>query len=230
MIYVTSDLHGWPLARFQGLLKQADFGADDFLFVLGDVIDRGEDGVELLTYLMEQPNMQLILGNHEAMLLACSFLFEEVTEESLERLTADRLGALSDWMQNGAEPTLKALRALPRDRMRELLSYLREAPLYDAVSLPGGDWLLVHSGLGHYAPGKRMREYTPDELLWHRPAPEERYRKDLTVVLGHTPTQFYGCPGRAYVTDTWTDIDTGAGQGGSPMLLRLDDRRMFYAQ
>ena len=31
------------------------------------------------------------------------------------------------------------------------------------------------------------------------------------------------------VTDTWVDIDTGAACGGSPMLLRLDDMRPFYA-
>ena len=49
MIYVTSDLHGYPLKDFQRLLNKANFGEDDFLFVLGDVIDRnGDGGVEML--------------------------------------------------------------------------------------------------------------------------------------------------------------------------------------
>ena len=30
------------------------------------------------------------------------------------------------------------------------------------------------------------------------------------------------------VTDTWIDIDTGAGYGRAPMLLRLDDLKAFY--
>ena len=69
MIYVTSDPHGYSLSRFQELLREAGFGPDDFLFVLGDVIDRGEYGAELLSWITQQSNVQLLLGNHEDMLL-----------------------------------------------------------------------------------------------------------------------------------------------------------------
>ena len=55
MIYVTSDLHGYPLDGFLQLLDKAGFGERDFLFVLGDVIDRGEHGVELLRWISRQP-------------------------------------------------------------------------------------------------------------------------------------------------------------------------------
>ena len=61
--------------KFLQLLDKAGFGERDFLFVLGDVIDRGEHGVELLRWISRQPNVQLILGNHEAMMLACSAAF-----------------------------------------------------------------------------------------------------------------------------------------------------------
>ena len=66
MIYVTSDLHGYPLELFKKLLDKSGFTDDDFLYVLGDVADRGEAGVELLLWIMAQPNVELILGNHEA--------------------------------------------------------------------------------------------------------------------------------------------------------------------
>lgn len=81
MIYVTSDLHGYPIEKFKKLLKKVDFNDDDFLYVLGDVIDRGEDGIKIIKWLMAQPNAQLLLGNHEAMMLACDFLFDEITED-----------------------------------------------------------------------------------------------------------------------------------------------------
>lgn len=132
MTYVTSDLHGYPLQKFQALLAQAGFGDEDFLFILGDVIDRGEDGVEYLKWLLVQPNVQLILGNHEAMLLACDFLFQEVTDASVDALTTEKLRMLTTWQQNGAEPTLRALRQLNRedpDMLADILDYLREAPL-----------------------------------------------------------------------------------------------------
>ena len=83
MIYVISDLHGYPVQKLKALLRSAGFGGDDFLYVLGDVIDRnGDGGVGVLRWLAEQPNAQLLLGNHEAMLLSCDFLFETVTDES----------------------------------------------------------------------------------------------------------------------------------------------------
>lgn len=234
MTYVTADLHGYPPERFLSLLEQAGFGEDDFLFILGDVIDRGEDGVEYLKWLLQQPNAQLILGNHEAMLLACDFLFQEVTEDTLESLTAEKLQLLSTWQQNGAEPTLRALRRLSKedpDTLADILDYLREAPLYEAVSAGGRDYLLVHSGLGGFAAGKRMREYSPDDLLWHRPHLSERYFDTVTTVLGHTPTGYYGreYAGRMLQTETWLNVDTGAGSGGAPMLLRLEDLTAFYA-
>lgn len=233
MTYVTSDLHGYPLQKFQALLAQAGFGEDDFLFILGDVIDRGEDGVEYLKWLLAQPNIQLILGNHEAMLLACDFLFQEVTDASVDALTTEKLRMLTTWQQNGAEPTLRALRQLNRedpDMLADILDYLREAPLYELVRAGGVRFLLVHSGLGNFDPEKEIEDYDPHDLLWHRPGLEEQYFDTVTTVVGHTPTGLYGSRhrGKMLQTDTWINVDTGAGSGLAPMLLRLDDMQEFY--
>ena len=75
MIYVTSDLHGYPFEKFMELLKTANFTDNDFCFILGDVIDRGDDGIKYLEWLMVQPNVELLLGNHEAMMMSNLFLF-----------------------------------------------------------------------------------------------------------------------------------------------------------
>lgn len=232
MIYATSDLHGYPLESFKELLRKARFSDNDYLFVLGDVIDRnGDGGIDMLQWMMFQSNVELIPGNHEAMLLACDFLFDEVTMASIDGLTADRLGTLSTWLSNGAQPTLDALRAL-RDKDAEaigdILDYLRDAPLYDTVSVGGRDFLLVHSGMEGFSLDRKLSDYSADELLWCRPQPEQRYFDDVLTILGHTPTQYYGCPGRAFHTPTWIDIDTGASGGKAPMLLRLDDLQEFY--
>jgi len=232
MVYVTSDLHGYPLDRFIGLLNKAGFGQDDFLFVLGDVIDRGSDGVALLQWMMLQDNVQLILGNHEAMLLACDFLFEEVTDDSLEAMSQEKLRALATWLYNGAEPTLEALRSLgQRDpgAVEAILDYLCDAPLYETVQAGGRDFLLVHSGLDNFDPDKPMGAYDVHDLLWHRPRADETWFRDVTTIIGHTPVAYFGgAPDRAFHTDTWIDIDTGAAGGGSPTLLRLDDMQEFY--
>ena len=232
MIYVTSDLHGYPISNFIDLLNKANFGNDDFLFVLGDVIDRGNDGITLLQWMMLQDNVQLILGNHESMLLSCDFLFDEITDASLKNLSPDKLSLLSSWLFNGAQPTLTALKDLNRrfpGAANDILDYLWDAPLYETVYAGGRDFLLVHSGLGSFDPAKLLDAYDAHDLLWHRPSADERWFEDITTIIGHTPVAYFGgVHDRAFHTDTWIDIDTGASGGGSPMLLRLDDMQEFY--
>ena len=132
MIYVTSDLHGCSVRQFKALLDSASFTDEDFLFILGDVIDRGEYGAELLLWLTEQTNMQLILGNHEALLLACDFLFEEITEESLSRLKEEQLLLLQNWMENGGSATMNGLWKLNKqdpELVAGIIEYLQDCPL-----------------------------------------------------------------------------------------------------
>ena len=119
MIYVISDLHGYPHDKFLDLLDRAGFGKNDFLYILGDVVDRnGDGGVETLEWLMYRLNVQLILGNHEAMLLACSFVFDEITEGSLEALTDDKLDMLNRYQYDGGNITLNAMQNLIRTLSR----------------------------------------------------------------------------------------------------------------
>lgn len=234
MIYVTSDLHGCPPETLAQLLSSAGFSDRDYLFVLGDVIDRGEHGAELLLWLTEQTNVQLILGNHEAMLLACDFLFDEITEESVARLEShDQSKMLSTWLRNGAAPTITGLqKILHRDPelILGILEYLREAPFFEELTVNGRRFILVHAGLGDFRPDKPLSDYFPHDLIWERPDPDTRYYPDATVIFGHTPTVFFGEEhrGRALKTRDWICIDTGAAIGDSPMLLRLDDLKEFY--
>lgn len=235
MIYVTSDIHGYPLVDFLHLLDKARFGDDDRLFVLGDVIDRnGDGGVAMLQWIMARPNVEMILGNHEAMLLACQFLFREVTEENIETLSSEELRPYMDWLLNGADPTIRSLKAV-HDKdpkmLRDIVDYLQSLKLYKEISVCGRDFLLVHSGLDGFSLERKLSDYSADELLWNRPSPDERYFPNKLTILGHTPTGYiFGEKGRMFQTETWIDIDTGAAGGGAPMLLRLEDLRAFYVE
>ncbi len=233
MIYVTSDLHGCSVRQFKALLDSASFTDDDFLFILGDVIDRGEYGAELLLWLTEQTNMQLILGNHEALLLACDFLFEEITEESLSRLQEEQLLLLQNWMENGGSPTMNGLWKLNKqdpELVAGILEYLQDTPLWDSVTVNDREFVLVHAGLGNFSADKPLDDYTPEELMMVRPDLSTAYYTDRTVIFGHTPTAFYGeaYTGKILQTQSWICIDTGIGSSGHPALLRLDDLKVFY--
>lgn len=233
MIYVSSDIHGCSPDDFQCLLEKAGFRNDDFLFILGDVIDRGNWGAEFLLWLTQQPNVQLILGNHEALLMACSFLFDEVTDHSLEYLSMKEISLLQDWIDNGGSPTLKGFQKLMKedpDSVFGILDYLREAPLFEELKVNGQRFVLVHAGLGNYSINRPLADYMPDELLLDRPSLETCYSPDTRVIFGHTPTLLFGkdYQGRAIHTESWSCIDVGVSLGYAPMLLRLDDMKEFY--
>ncbi|MBO5746199.1 MAG: metallophosphoesterase [Clostridia bacterium] len=233
-IYVTSDLHGLKLEDLQRLLKKVNFKESDWLFILGDVIDRQNDGgVEILKWLLCEPNVQLILGNHEAMLLSCEFLFDEITEQSISDMSVERLDLVDNYLKNGGEVTFKALRELLKndpETLQDIFDYLKEAPLYETVSVGGRDFLLCHSGLDNFDPEKRLSEYEPDDFIWAWPNIEDRYFDDVITVFGHTPTGAYDhtMKGKILKTDTWIDIDVGVPYGEAPALLRLDDLKEFY--
>lgn len=234
MHYAISDIHGWPQSDILQLLKKAGFSDDDELYVLGDVIDRnGDGGIETLLWMMQQPNVTMLLGNHEATLLANTFLLEPVTDELLDSLQPEHLDLVSRWMENGATVTLESLRKLQKENpalLNDLLDYLRDAPLYEALSLPQRDVVLVHAGLGNYSPDKKLSVYTPDDLIWHRPTADERYSDTILTVFGHTPTGYLdpACSGRMLRTDTWINIDAGAAGGHPPMLLCLETLTPYY--
>lgn len=231
MTYVISDLHGYPIEKLKTLLEKAGFGDDDFLYILGDVVDRnGDGGVGILQWLLGQPNVQLILGNHEAMLLSCDFVFDEITDESVKAMSSEKIELLNNYMLNGGDVTLKNLRNLPRETQSDILDYLRDCPLYEAVSTDKNDFLLVHSGLGNFDKSKKIGDYSPDDLLWAWPELDDKYYDDIITVFGHTPTMTYGEQYRNKIikTRTWIDIDMGAADGiTEPVLLRLDDMKEF---
>lgn len=232
MIYVTSDLHGCGVEILERLLEKADFGPEDYLFVLGDVIDRGDHGAELLLWLTQQPNVQLVLGNHEAMLLSCRFLFAEVTDDSLNTLTMENMTVFQTWLANGGGTTLPGLRKLMKQNPEELegiLDYLQDAPLHETVEAGGRQFILTHGGIDSFAPGKPLEAYEAHDFLWARPSPDTVYYENATVVFGHTPTFFYdeACRGKPFSTGSWICIDAGAADGIRPTVLRLDDLAVF---
>ncbi len=230
MIYVTSDLHGYSLEKFKEMLASVNFSEKDFLYILGDVIDRGPDGIKIIKWLMSKSNAQLLLGNHEKMMLDCEFIIEEITNESADRLTGTMLNTFSLWVSNSGGVTLEALRAIRDSEQKYIFEYLNDAPLYETVSAGDKDFILVHSGLGNFREDKKLSEYSKHDLVWTRPNLNTRYFDHIMTVFGHTPTVSFGeeYKGRALKTDTWIDIDTGAGWGLNPMLLRLDDMKEFY--
>ena len=64
MIYVMSDIHG-NFQKYSDMLEKLSLKDTDALFVLGDAIDGGKDGIKILKDMMYRPNIYPVLGEHE---------------------------------------------------------------------------------------------------------------------------------------------------------------------
>lgn len=230
MTYVISDLHGYRIEKLKELLEKTNFSEDDWLYILGDVIDRnGDGGIGVLQWLIKQPNAELIMGNHEAMLLACDFIFENVTDTFLEDFDEKKNRLLINYLFNGGGVTLRNLAKLDVEARYKIVDYLRSCPLYKEVNVNGEKYILVHAGLDNFSPDKKINDYSANELLWAEPELNDEYYDYIHTVFGHTPTHLFGeqYNGKIVETRTWTCIDCGAASGNEPVLFRLDDKKEF---
>ena len=66
--YVVGDIHG-EFNQLLELLNTMDFSSKDWLYVMGDVVDKGEYPIKSLQLLMGLPNCTCLMGNHELMML-----------------------------------------------------------------------------------------------------------------------------------------------------------------
>lgn len=223
--YVLSDIHGYQ-NRFDAMLDAIGFSETDTLYILGDVIDRGPDGVRLLERIMAAPNMVMLLGNHEYMCL--QFHAPGATADDLYR-----------WSRNGCAPTLRGLKRLDRHRRAEVLDFLQSIPTQITVEVDGQAFLLVHGFPADTVYGR----------VWGRPEPETpNPEPGTTLIIGHTPVLSLGRSGaeidaeierlaaagehlRIYHGPGFMDIDCGVGYNlpcSRLACLRLEDLAEFY--
>lgn len=65
-----SDIHG-EFSLFIQMLEKINFNKNDKLYILGDIIDRGDENIKMIDYVMKHNNIIMLLGNHEYMMLKC---------------------------------------------------------------------------------------------------------------------------------------------------------------
>ena len=232
MYYAMSDIHGC-FDKYKEMLSLIDFTPRDTLYVLGDVIDRGPDGIKILQDMMLRPNVFPLLGNHEFTAAVClPWLMEEVTDQSLAALDETQLAALSEWITNGGGPTLRSLKLLTREEREDILEYFQEMELYAEVKAGGRSFVLTHSALENFAPDKSLDSYELQDFLFGRPEPDAVYYPDKLLVFGHTPTPYYTGArpedARIYRRDKLIGIDCGCASGGPLGCLCLNTLEEIY--
>ena len=228
--YVLSDIHG-NSAAFDTILSMIKLQPDDRLYILGDVVDRGPDGIELLQRIRQMENCVLLLGNHEYMMI-----------NAMRNRNDD--WAMRVWRKNGCQSTKASFSALDAEVQEDLLQYLEGLPLQTSVTVQSdaGDkeYILVHAApIELYESVGRMFYIDVEEYqVWHRlPMKKAEELEGKTLIFGHTPTdnvQFSEWPKmRIAHGDGVIDIDCGCAYPqycGQLGCLRLEDGMEFYSE
>lgn len=238
--YVISDIHG-EYNKFIHMLDKINLSDEDTLYILGDVVDRGPDPIKVLLKLMEMPNVIPLIGNHEVMALDClDFLCQEITEDAIENMTPKQIMNILNWHYNGSITTMTQFRLQDNETRQEIIEYIKDFEAYAEVTVKCSDdtektFLLVHAGLGGYAPDKKIEDYSLNDIVWERPDYSKPYypdRKNFVVLTGHTPTQAIEGnpkPGYIYRENNIIDIDCGACfEGGRLAAICLETDEEFY--
>ena len=231
MIYITADIHG-DYEKYKALLEEIDFSDEDTLYVLGDVVDRGDAPMKILLDMMLRPNVVPILGNHEFMAAySLKLLSQEITDESIDALDVGAMQGIQNWFDNGGMSTLQDFYRLSKAERQAVLDYLGEFALYAELTVDGTAYVLVHAGLENFSPHRPLEDYEPEELIWCRPDYGRPYYPDKYVVTGHTPTQTIPGnpePGRIFRANGHIAIDCGCGFGELLGCLCLDTDDEVY--
>lgn len=233
MIYVCSDIHGdWD--KYIKIFDIISLTANDTLFVLGDIIDRGDNGIKILKDMMNRPNVIPILGNHEFMAnKVLSQSVDEINEDNMHKLDKTLMSNIITWFINGGEVTLNEFKNLsPFDR-ENILDYIEEFLVYEEITVNNQDYILLHSGISKndFKEDKEMWEYYLDELLFDRMDYNKVYFKNKIIITGHTPVQVVRGNERnnkIFKANNHIAIDGGCAFGGNLIVYCLDNDKTYY--
>lgn len=230
--YVIGDVHG-EFNQLLELLNTMDFSSKDWLYVMGDVADKGEHPIKSLQLLMGLPNCTCLMGNHELMMLNNRDMINNLDNLSTEFIENNCLNIL-DWLNNGAESTLCELSELSLDERNKILDYVEKFKPYVELNVNGVDYLLVHGGLQNFSVEKPIAHYSLEELVWDRPDYSKEYFSNKILVTGHTPTQRIKentLPGYIFIGNNHIALDCGAfSPKGKLAGIRLETMDEFYSR
>ena len=185
MTYAVANLHGC-FNKFKKLLKQINFNDNDVMYVVGDIVDYGEEPIELLCDLSMRYNVIPILGE-------CDFrAFEMLTE--LDKMLGgaspdpEVIGKMTEWIQEGGAKTMEGFKALDEDMKEGVLEYLEDMSLYEEVEVRGKKYLLVHAGIADYSAESDLDDYMPEDFIYESVDPDYQLIDGVTLVVGHKPT------------------------------------------
>ncbi len=181
--WVIPDIHGCAKtlqALIEDMIKPSKH---DWLYFLGDYIDRGPSSKEVIDYLMhlqyEDYNIRMLMGNHE------DYLIKSYEEEiNLKRLFGLKYKnrKKKEWLFFGGKETMESFKLDDlKDFPHDYLEWMKNLEYYIELE----NFILVHAGFNFNAENPFQDK---ESMLWVRDFEiDSSVVKNKKIIHGHVP-------------------------------------------
>lgn len=171
MIYVMSDIHGC-YQEFLEMIKKIELQETDTLYILGDVIDRGTGSLEILDYIISHKNIEMLLGNHEDLLLKWYHSKLKLFPYIIWKASTINMICL------------KQFKKLKKEEQDKYIQFLKKCKLCEIIEINDKEYLLVHGGINFRRSIDAQKRY---QMLWiSKDFILNKNNTGYTIIFGHT--------------------------------------------
>ncbi|MBR5437353.1 MAG: metallophosphoesterase [Clostridia bacterium] len=231
MTFVIGDIHG-NKDKYLEMLDKLAPSETDAVFVLGDVIGIGDEGIEILKDMMYRANIFPVLGEQEYMAKEIFPLISEAKDIDSAKalLSGEKAELFEKWLTMKSEKTVADFLALDEENKESIIDYLSEFAPYEEVEAGGKSFILVHAGIDGFEEDKALDEYDEKAFVFAQTDYTRAYFPESYLITGHTPTALIDrqYTGKVYSKKRHLAIDCGAAYGGRLAAVCLDKLKVYY--
>ena len=184
MTYVVSNLYG-RLDKFEKLIKKIGLKESDTLYILGNIVDYGDDSIELVNDISVRYNVYSVLGEHDYKAYLLLSEFDRMLKEGgvpSANFSRDMIA----WAQDGGQATLEAFKNADADSKEGFLDYLSDLPVFEEVTLKNGkEFVLTCRGIDNFNKETDLYDYELEDFMNGYLDLDETYYSDKTMVVGY---------------------------------------------
>jgi len=169
-LFAISDIHGCFKPFYELVINTIKLKKSDHLILLGDYIDRGDQSIEVVDFILELSetgfNITPLKGNHEVM-LCDAYLDQDM---------------LPLWLMNSGMSTLSSFGITDiRDLDNHYLEFFTKLEYYKTL----GDFIFVHAGFDNYAINPFSEKHS---MVWDCGLSYDNpVLSGKTIIHGHRP-------------------------------------------
>ncbi|SER77925.1 metallophosphoesterase [Psychrobacillus sp. OK032] len=185
---VISDIHA-NLGLFKNLLQKVDYTGDDYLFINGDLSEKGQNSLEVVEFvknLSEQStNVYVTKGNCD---VVHRYVFNE-SEGVIPYMNRQKNSILNEMLAQHCKTlydftNLEELAHFYRQNFHDEIEWLESLP----IAYETDDYIIIHAGIENRVDWHQTEE---NFALYTQAFYEQAHQSNKLVIVGHWPVVNY---------------------------------------